>query len=58
MRQNKEWIILWDGYISWVNAGLGHHIRIYYYEDINIFIMKRADKESEIYDGSYYRYVK
>ena len=56
MRQNKEWIILWGG--SWVNAGLGHHIRIYYYEDINIFIMKRADKESEIYDGSYYRYVK
>ena len=48
-----------DGiYIAQVNAGLGHHTRIDYYEDINIFIMKRANKESEIYDGSYDRYVK
>lgn len=48
-----------DGeYIAQVNAGLGHHTRIYYYENINIFIMKRADKEYEIYDGSFDRYVK
>lgn len=45
-----------NGLIARVHTGI-HHTNVYFFEDINIFIMKGSSREEEIYDGSYDRYA-
>lgn len=45
-----------NGLIAQVHPGI-HHINVYFYEDINIFIMKESSREEERYKGSYDRYA-
>ncbi|MDU4937401.1 MAG: hypothetical protein E6X34_02970 [Clostridium sp.] len=44
-----------NGLIARVHPGI-HHTNVYFFEDINIFIMKESSREEEMYDGSYDRY--
>ena len=45
-----------NGLIARVHPGI-HHTNVYFFEDINIFIMKESSRKEEMYDGSYDRYA-
>ena len=45
-----------NGLIARVHTGI-HYTNVYFFEDINIFIMKESSREEEMYDGSYDRYA-
>ena len=46
-----------NGLIARVHPGI-HYTNVYFFEDINIFIMKESSREEEMYEGSYDRYAR